>query len=244
MKLKTLINANAAAALLLSFVTACSVEDTHDLSKDIDMTVAVGNGISLPLGSTEQIMLTEMIDPESSDVLETDATGNYVIKKGDDIDETSVEIKEVDVTVKPISHSEMFDLYIITHTKEEMEHAKAEVIAIKADMEKQALDKKNEAKVLAEKTKNEAIAEAEKVKADAYKRADDYIIDPVLNAAAKKNADDAYQEALVTINKKYAETINAFIFFLFSCSLLFLRLINSLYFNFKLLCSSSVAYFM
>lgn len=209
MKLKTLINVNVAAALLLSFVTACSVEDTHDLSKDIDMTVAVGNGISLPLGSTEQIMLTEMIDPESSDVLETDATGNYVIKKGDDIDETSVEIKEVDVTVKPISHSEMFDLYIVTHTKEEMEHAKAEVIAIKADMEKQALDKRNEAKVLAEKTKNEAIAEAEKVKADAYKRADDYIIDPVLNAAAKKNADDAYQEALVTINKKYAETINA-----------------------------------
>ena len=84
MKLKTLINVNAAAVLLLSFVTACSVDDTHDLSKDIDMTVAVGNGISFPLGSTEQIKLTEMIDPDESDVLITTSDGDYITLTNDE----------------------------------------------------------------------------------------------------------------------------------------------------------------
>lgn len=199
----------ATFCILLSFVTACSVEDTHDLSKDIDATVAVGNGISLPIGSTEKIMLTEMIDPESSDVLNTDAAGNYVITKGDVINETSVEIEEVDVTVKPVSHSESFDLEIITQTKADVERLKNEAIAAKSDAEQRALDKKNAAKVTAENTKNTAITEAEKAKNDAYKQIDATISDPVLNAEAKAEADKSYQKAIADINASFVDANNA-----------------------------------
>ena len=120
MKLKTLINVNAAAALLLSFVTACSVEDTHDLSKDIDMTVAVGNGISLPLGSTEQIKLTEMIDPDESDVLITTSDGDYIIEKTGEINATNVEVEKVVVELDPVSESGVYTMEseAIQHTNE------------------------------------------------------------------------------------------------------------------------------
>lgn len=100
----------ATFCILLSFVTACSVEDTHDLSKDIDATVAVGNGISLPLGFTEKIMLTEMIDPESSEVLDTDADGNYVIEKSGEIDATEVNVEKVRVELEPISESGVYNM--------------------------------------------------------------------------------------------------------------------------------------
>lgn len=120
MKLKTLINVNATAALLLSFVTACSVEDTHDLSKDIDMTVAVGNGISFPLGSTEQIKLTEMIDPDESDVLITTSDGDYIIEKTGEINATNVEVEKVVVELDPVSESGVYTMEseAIQHTNE------------------------------------------------------------------------------------------------------------------------------
>lgn len=209
MKIKTKMTAKVAFMALASFMAACSVEDTHDLSKDIDATVAVGDGISLPLGSTEKIMLTEMIDPESSDVLNTDAEGNYVITKGDKIDETSVEIDEVDVTVKPVSHSESFDLQIITQTKEDIEQLKSEAIAARNDVEQRALDTKNNAKAEAEQAKNDAMAEAEQAKKDAYKKIDAEISDPALNKQAKEEADKAYQEAVASINAQFIETNEA-----------------------------------
>ncbi len=209
MKIKTKMTAKVAFMALASFMAACSVEDTHDLSKDIDATVAVGDGISLPLGSTEKIMLTEMIDPESSDVLNTDAEGNYVITKGDKINETSVEIEEVDVTVKPVSHSESFDLQIITQTKADIEQLKSEAIAARNDVEQRTLDTKNNAKAEAEQAKNDAMAEAEQAKKDAYKKIDAEISDPALNKQAKEDADKAYQEAVASISAQFIEANEA-----------------------------------
>lgn len=76
-------------------VMSCSVDNSCDLSKDVDMTVAVGNGLSIPLGSSEAIMLTEMIDPEKSDVLNVTEDGSYVIEKNGTFDAVDFRIDEV-----------------------------------------------------------------------------------------------------------------------------------------------------
>lgn len=172
MKLKSIMSVKAALLVLLSFLTACSVEDTLDLSKDIDATVAVGNGISLPLGSTEEIFLTEMIT--TGDVLKTDADGNYVITKSDVIDETSVTIDAVEVEVEPISHSEKFNLEVVKQTKDDIEallnKAKAGKDDAIAAVEKayvEAVEKINSNPLLSATAKQEAIAQAETEKNNA-----------------------------------------------------------------------------
>ena len=83
------------AIALCATVAACSVDDAYDLSKDIDMTVAVGNGISIPVGSTEAIMLTEMIDPAKSDIITVSDDGYYTIEKNGTFDAVDFEIDEV-----------------------------------------------------------------------------------------------------------------------------------------------------
>ena len=184
MKLKSFMSVKAALLVLLSFLTACSVEDTLDLSKDIDATVAVGNGISLPLGSTEEIFLTEMIT--TGDVLKTDADGNYVITKGDVIDETKVTIDAVEVEVEPISHSEKFNLEVVKQTKEDIQTLLDEAKAGKAD----------------------AIAAVEKAYAEAV---DEINSNPLLSATAKQEAiakaETEKNNALNEIEEQYAEVI-------------------------------------
>ena len=110
MKFAKFMKFKMALVAMASLAVSCSVEDTHDLSKDIDMTVAVGNGISIPIGSTERIMLTEMIDPESSDVIAVDGEGNYSIKKEGTIEQTTVDIEVVKVAVEPISKNVAYSL--------------------------------------------------------------------------------------------------------------------------------------
>lgn len=178
------MSVKAALLVLLSFLTACSVEDTLDLSKDIDATVAVGNGISLPLGSTEEIFLTEMIT--TGDVLKTDADGNYVITKSDVIDETKVTIDAVEVEVEPISHSEKFNLEVVKQTKDDIEALLNEAKAGKAD----------------------AIAAVEKAYAEAV---DEINSNPLLSATAKQEAiakaETEKNNALNEIEEQYAEVI-------------------------------------
>lgn len=90
------------SSLLLSAIfslAACSVDDKYDMSKDIDMTVGVGSGISLPIGSTEKIMITELIDTADTDVLEIDATGDYAIRKSGTFDAVDFEINDVDIDI-------------------------------------------------------------------------------------------------------------------------------------------------
>lgn len=87
---------------------SCSVDDAYDLSKDVDMTVAVGKGLSIPLGSTEKIKLTEMIDPEESDVVEVDDNGFYSIRQSGDIDKTVVKVNGTTVHINPEIEGECY----------------------------------------------------------------------------------------------------------------------------------------
>lgn len=100
------------SSLLLSAVSllaACSVDDKYDMSKDIDMTVGVGGGVSLPIGSTEKIMITELIDTADTDVLEIDASGDYAIRKSGTFDAVDFEIKDVDINVDFAAETAHYD---------------------------------------------------------------------------------------------------------------------------------------
>lgn len=58
-------------------LTAC-VDDSYDMSKDIDLTMGLGSeGLQLKLGSTEKIMLADLL--ETSDDVKTDAAGLYYL---------------------------------------------------------------------------------------------------------------------------------------------------------------------
>lgn len=105
MKKPNYLNLKLVATAFACLAASCSIEDTHDLSKDVDMTVAVGNGISIPVGSTEPIMLTEMIDPESSEFIAVDGEGNYTIEENGEIDATTMNVDELVVEIEPVSQN-------------------------------------------------------------------------------------------------------------------------------------------
>lgn len=79
--------------LAASALTAC-VDDSYDLSRDIDMTMGLGNdGLSLRLGSTEKIMLDDILTTD--DNLRTDASDVYYLVESGSTD--------VAFTVSPVT---------------------------------------------------------------------------------------------------------------------------------------------
>lgn len=71
-------------AFLSGMTTACSIDDTYDIDKDIDMTIGMGvNGLTLKLGSTEHVMLNDVLDIEDNDLIETDSNNLYYLIKSD-----------------------------------------------------------------------------------------------------------------------------------------------------------------
>lgn len=98
--------------LLLFAATAC-VDDKYDLSKEVDMTVGVGGGVSLPLGSTEKIMLTELIDTVETDIVKLDNEGNYSIFKEGSFTPENFEIGNLDISLAAVGEKRHydFDLY-------------------------------------------------------------------------------------------------------------------------------------
>ena len=65
-------------------LTSC-IDDTYDMSKEIDMTVGLGaKGLKLNLGNSEQIMLADVLEVDEEEMLETDASNLfYLVKHGD-----------------------------------------------------------------------------------------------------------------------------------------------------------------
>ena len=103
------------AALLLSLAMTSCVDDKCDLSKDVDATIGIGGGVSFPLGSTEKIMLTELIDASTSDILSLDNEGNYSIFKEGSFTPESFEVGDLNINIastgeKKHYHFKLFDL--------------------------------------------------------------------------------------------------------------------------------------
>lgn len=82
-------------------LTSC-MDDNYDLSH-LDETIAIGSdeGFKLPTNnSTREILLDDLLDIDDSEVISTDASGDYVFTKGDDGGVTEAK-PEVDVvTIK------------------------------------------------------------------------------------------------------------------------------------------------
>lgn len=99
--------------ILSLFVMTSCVDENYDMSKDMDMTIGVGKGLSLPVGSTEKIYLSDLIDTASVDVLEMDQYGNYVIQVGGTVAPTSFKIDDVALECKTASDKKHYDFNLV-----------------------------------------------------------------------------------------------------------------------------------
>lgn len=90
MKVKTLAVSSLITGVFLT-LSSC-IDADYDLSKEIDMEVTVGGNLSLPVGQTDTIRLSRMI--EEGDVLHV-IDGKYVITQSDNIAENIDAIDEV-----------------------------------------------------------------------------------------------------------------------------------------------------
>lgn len=82
---------------VLGLTTAC-VDNSYDLSKDIDMTITVGGDLVTPGSSSENITLNDLfdIDYESSD-LDTLENGDFILSVSGDPSSSSVKVNEVNI---------------------------------------------------------------------------------------------------------------------------------------------------
>ena len=94
-------------ALFPLFLASC-VDDSYDLTKDIDMTITVGGNLGIPGSYTEEFTLADIMDleyhenPEDS-VIRTDANGDYRLLKASTADPTSVDIDPVTVNAPQVT---------------------------------------------------------------------------------------------------------------------------------------------
>lgn len=81
----------------LGITTAC-VDDSYDLSKDIDMTVTVGGDLVTPGNSSEEITLDDLfdVDYETSD-LDTLDNGDFVLRVEGNPSNSTVKVEDVTV---------------------------------------------------------------------------------------------------------------------------------------------------
>ena len=90
----------------LGLATTGCVDDSYDMSKDIDMTMGIGaDGLQLKVGTTEEIGLGKLLDFENEDLLGT-TTDNlfYLTQSGSsdfDINVEDVTIKLNEATLTP-----------------------------------------------------------------------------------------------------------------------------------------------
>lgn len=121
MNKRRLIKASLWTTALSPFFFASCVDDSYDLTKDIDMTITVGGDLSIPGSGTEEFTLEEIMDLEDNSVVKTDAQGNYALNKADTT-ETDVEIAPVHINA-PASNPTTTTLYFNTPaaTSEEVE---------------------------------------------------------------------------------------------------------------------------
>ncbi|MBR4967598.1 MAG: hypothetical protein IKY19_05135 [Bacteroidaceae bacterium] len=102
------------AVVSLLFLMSSCVKDQCDLSKEIDATISFGKGLSVPVGSTEKVMLSDIIDVESTDILEVDAqTGDYSISVSGDFDSKAFDIGEMDFLIETSPERKHYDFELV-----------------------------------------------------------------------------------------------------------------------------------
>ncbi len=83
---------------IVSLCTTACVNEAYDLSKGIDTTVDINADISVPLGSTQKILIGDLleIDQENS-MIKADENGDYVISMDGSIDPQKIEIPDINL---------------------------------------------------------------------------------------------------------------------------------------------------
>ena len=112
---KQLITRGLFSSSLLFFLimmVGC-VDENYDLSKDIDMTIGVGEGLSIPIGSTEKIMLTELLDSAGVDMLRIDEEGDYSIFKAGEFATESFKIGNMNIVIEPVGEKRHYDFELV-----------------------------------------------------------------------------------------------------------------------------------
>lgn len=107
------LNRFIAILLFPSLIAGCSVDDKYDLSKDVDVTIGVGQGLSLPIGSLDKIMFTEIIDTLDSDVISIDSGGYYSVSKDGVFDPGTFIVNDVDIELSPASEKRHYDFELL-----------------------------------------------------------------------------------------------------------------------------------
>lgn len=103
MKITRFVTSSLLAGLLSSLISC--IDAKYDLEKDIDLEITVGGNLSLPIGKTDTIRLSRMID--EGDVLHV-IDGRYVITQEDSISESIDAIEPVIID----DFSPEFDPYV------------------------------------------------------------------------------------------------------------------------------------
>lgn len=83
----------ATCVVSMFLLVSCVTDDRYSLSKEVDTTIGVGKGFAFPLGSTEKVYLSELIDTENVDILETDQAGNYVLSTSGNFSATAFQLE-------------------------------------------------------------------------------------------------------------------------------------------------------
>lgn len=85
----------------LGITTAC-VDNSYDLTKDIDMTITVGGDLTTPGSYSEDIKLSDLldIDSENSDLKE-EKNGDYVLKFEGDATNSTIRVNDVVIDAIP-----------------------------------------------------------------------------------------------------------------------------------------------
>lgn len=102
-----------ACASLLFLMTSC-VDDRYDLSNGVDATIAFGKGTSVPIGSTAKIMLSEIIDTASTDVLEIDSlTGDFSITVAGTFEPQAFNVGGMNIAISASPERKHYDFELI-----------------------------------------------------------------------------------------------------------------------------------
>ena len=102
------------AALVLA--SACSKNGAYDdltKSDGIDLTIGLSDeGFTLPLGSTDKIFLTEMIDSLDSESIHIDEDGQYYVGISGDMGSTDFTIRDIKLDMDPEIEAREFSLFL------------------------------------------------------------------------------------------------------------------------------------
>ncbi len=99
--------------------TGCTKDSAYDkLTEDdgIDLTVSIlRDGLTIPLGSTDTIFATELIDPDDSENISLDEFGNYYMGTDGTLDPSDVTVAEARIDVPKVQFPTIPYVFQITN---------------------------------------------------------------------------------------------------------------------------------